>query len=491
MKVINLLPNESKTCLLITQAFHKNFCQKIIKEYQSSFNAANTHYPTSYRNNERQIVDNDNLAEMLFDSIKKYIPQNIVTKGISKEEQGEWELLELNSRIRICRYLPNQYFKKHLDGVHYQSEMKQSKLTFMIYLNGSEDFEGGKTLFFNSKEDDKVIKSYTPQVGDLIIFDHNLWHSGDIVLKGEKYILRSDIIYKKVNHIHQLSNDFCQEGHLGYIWKIIEFQDKMITGGRDKKLKIWSLEGKKLDEFQVHDNSILDIIHLTSNILVTCSRDSKIKLWNYSDNQFILIKQLQLHQGTVLSLCKINDSQFLTSGADGMVCQIDINGTLVNINKAHDEWVWKADKLNYQYYITVSEDGKMKIWDLEKKKLLNIWEGNSPINSLLAKSDGNIFIGRFDGYILHFNFVIEERKLFLLKRQKAHNGIIRSLKIDDNLLVSTGEDNKAKVWEIHSLSFIEEFTHNNFVQDSLIRNDSIITVSYDGEIKKNIKPETI
>ena len=115
--------------------------------------------------------------------------------------------------------------------------------------------------------------------GDLIIFDHNLWHSGEEVLNGEKYILRSDIIYQKIEGIEQLEEGFCAEGHLGYIWTATIIDDKLITSGRDKKIKIWSKEGNKMSEITGHGNSILSLITFDKNTIISASRDTTIKIW--------------------------------------------------------------------------------------------------------------------------------------------------------------------------------------------------------------------
>ena len=71
----------------------------------------------------------------------------------------------------------------------------------MIYLN--DDFEGGATRFF--KEDqphycpgdpDKVIYSFRPTVGDALVFNSCITHDGAKLSQGEKYILRSEVMYR-------------------------------------------------------------------------------------------------------------------------------------------------------------------------------------------------------------------------------------------------------------------------------------------------------
>ena len=67
---------------------------------------------------------------------------------------------------------------------------------------------------------------------------------------------------------------------------------------------------------------------------------------------------------------------------------------------------------------------------------------------------------------------------------KAHSGIIRSIKIlpSDNI-VTAGEDNKVKVWDI-SGNLISEFEHENFVQAvEILDQNTILSSSFDGTIK--------
>ena len=79
----------------------------------------------------------------------------------------------------------------------YVYRFRESKFTFLLYLNDYTDFRGGETLFYNTKADTIPTKTILPEKGKLVIFDHTLWHQGALVDHGNKYILRSDIIVKK------------------------------------------------------------------------------------------------------------------------------------------------------------------------------------------------------------------------------------------------------------------------------------------------------
>ncbi|WP_223164593.1 2OG-Fe(II) oxygenase [Massilia rubra] len=129
------------------------------------------------RNNDRVIFDDAALAVSLFEQARALLPASI----------GDWALTGFNERFRFYRYGPKEYFKWHTDGVYARSPDEASRLTFMIYLNG--DFEGGDTEFKT-----EFIK---PQQGAALVFPHKLPHQGTEVIDGLKYVLRTDVMYRR------------------------------------------------------------------------------------------------------------------------------------------------------------------------------------------------------------------------------------------------------------------------------------------------------
>ncbi len=478
-QIVPIFPEREMPCFLVKKAFPKAFCESIIETHKPFFRKADTHYPTSYRNNERQIKQDEQLSAALFAEIKTHIPERLQTKGIGQYEKGEWKLSGLNEKMRVCRYLPNQYFNKHLDGVHHVSPTVQSKLTFMIYLNGAEDFEGGKTLFFNSKEDDTVIASYIPEQGDLIIFDHNLWHSGDIVTSGEKYILRSDILYQKTDAPDVPQKAFCAEGHLGYIWSSGQLGDYMLTAGRDRKIKTWTLSGQKQAESIAHENSIVQLLALEDTMLLSASRDYTIKIWQVEAGQLQQRCKIKAHQGVVLCLCADGQGGFYSGGADGYIRQWNSAGELQQEIKAHDNWVWSL-ALQGKTLLSISENGELKQWSAGKE--MQCRKFDCPLTAITG-TDRQIIIGTFEGSIK-----VLTKDLEIKQTVRAHKGIIRRIKTTDQYLLTASEDGFVKVWDKGRLKAIAAFQHRNFVQDILPLKDSIISVAYDGQILKNKMP---
>lgn len=67
---------------------------------------------------------------------------------------------------------------------------------------------------------------------------------------------------------------------------------------------------------------------------------------------------------------------------------------------------------------------------------------------------------------------------------KAHEGIVRTIKLIDNGHIATGgEDNNVKIGTFNG-ELILELKHQNFVQAiEFLDNNTIISASYDGTIK--------
>jgi len=131
------------------------------------------------RNNLRVVVDDEVLARELFETIEHALPP--VLCGMRP--------VGVNERFRCYRYDPSQRFAPHYDGAFVRDAREQSLLTFMVYLN--EGFDGGRTDFHHYDV------SVVPRTGRALLFQHHLLHEGCVVTRGTKYVLRSDVMYRR------------------------------------------------------------------------------------------------------------------------------------------------------------------------------------------------------------------------------------------------------------------------------------------------------
>ncbi len=132
------------------------------------------------RNNSRVIFDDEVLAADLFERVRAALPQRL---------EQRWLLQGANERLRCYLYKPGEYFAPHFDGAFTRSRDERSLLTFMVYLNECE--LGGHTRFLDLE------LSVRPKAGTALLFNHHLLHEGAPVEAGVKYVVRSDVMYRR------------------------------------------------------------------------------------------------------------------------------------------------------------------------------------------------------------------------------------------------------------------------------------------------------
>jgi prolyl 4-hydroxylase len=142
------------------------------------------------RNNQRVIFDDKELAVNLWKRVSNYMPNTINRR----------HAIGLNERFRFYKYSPGQRFAPHKDGSYSRPNGEESYLTFMIYLNS--DFEGGETCFYlpNISSNPRTL-SVIPVTGMALYFFHELLHEGTSVTQQQKYVLRTDVMYKETLEI--------------------------------------------------------------------------------------------------------------------------------------------------------------------------------------------------------------------------------------------------------------------------------------------------
>ena len=71
-----------------------------------------------------------------------------------------------------------------------------SFLTLQLYLNDVES--GGETTFFDVTRDGKSgeVVPVLPLPGRILVFQHVILHEGSVLVKGTKYAMRTDVMYK-------------------------------------------------------------------------------------------------------------------------------------------------------------------------------------------------------------------------------------------------------------------------------------------------------
>ncbi|KAG8915479.1 hypothetical protein FRC00_003928 [Tulasnella sp. 408] len=230
---LGLRENKGKVAFIIDNALTPEDCQKLLKAAEDSapWTAAAIHggpkdqegvVIEDYRKSSRILLDNFELADFILGKLKPHMPKEALEAPESKRWQWGREgpqggnklknifkktnpiqLTRLNERLRYLKYVEGDFFESHADSSYRTPDgSERSCLTLQLYLNGSEEeLEGGATQFLSHRvQVPDIFVDVDPRPGRALIFEQtNLLHCGAKVLKGEKYTIRTDLMYKKVS----------------------------------------------------------------------------------------------------------------------------------------------------------------------------------------------------------------------------------------------------------------------------------------------------
>ncbi|MCW8132952.1 MAG: 2OG-Fe(II) oxygenase [Planctomycetota bacterium] len=137
------------------------------------------------RDNARAAFEDAEIAERIWTRVAGQ------ARELGAEAAPGAEATGLNERLRLYRYDEGQRFPPHADG-YYVRPGERSLLTLLLYLN--EGYEGGETCF--AATEFEAAQAFVPRTGAALIFPHERWHEGRPVLKGRKYVLRTDVMFR-------------------------------------------------------------------------------------------------------------------------------------------------------------------------------------------------------------------------------------------------------------------------------------------------------
>lgn len=174
-------------------------CKRLIQACENSKALGATPYSRQYRGNTRMLTTDKPLATRLWSRLECFTPRF-----------KEWRAVGLNERWRWAKYWPSDQFGRHVDAFFKRSSEEQSFLTVNIYLNGSDPtsaglptFAKGYTRFFLGEKNPHVpTHLIKPKPGRVLLFQQppcaHLRHDGESVAGGNKYLLRSDVMYTRL-----------------------------------------------------------------------------------------------------------------------------------------------------------------------------------------------------------------------------------------------------------------------------------------------------
>jgi len=203
------LPDIPVRAFWLTNVLSPEECMQYIEETErAGYTSLTSEYPSDLRSNDRLLSLSRPCAKSLFERVVPHFnTTDCLLQPMGMTGCGLWIPYGINECFRFGRTQTGCVFHAHLDGPWAPDEDRCSIYTILIYLNDSStpvSFTGGQTNFVydddgdhNTVKERPILCSITPKMGCALIFKHETLHEAVPVLSGTKYILRTEIMFRR------------------------------------------------------------------------------------------------------------------------------------------------------------------------------------------------------------------------------------------------------------------------------------------------------
>jgi WD40 repeat protein len=330
---------------------------------------------------------------------------------------GEWKIFTKDEYVIHALYLSkilhSSNFIGHLSDVFNVSISHDGKKTV-----SSADDRTIKLWDENSKNEIHSAKLNPPYGANPIEISPNV----SFFISGleKNGILISDIEnYTKISSIpgedRIITNEFTK-GDLFGIYTLFQGVLKALTITQDSKWAIgasadraafvWDLINmKQIHTFEEHDYAVLAVAVTSDKRRLFSASGNLIKIWDIQKEQLIL--SIQTGTDVIRSIALTSDEKIILSSSNNSILGWD-----VKIGAKVITLIGHSSKINMiktstraPLAISASDDGSVKVWDLNKKSCAASFTGESPMTCCAITPDGKkIIAGERSGRIHLLNF---------------------------------------------------------------------------------------
>ncbi|MBD2346623.1 WD40 domain-containing protein [Anabaena subtropica] len=247
--------------------------------------------------------------------------------------------------------------------------------------------------------------------------------------------------------------------------------EAVAAASRDKTVKILHRNGRLLNTFKGHKDSIWGVAWSPNQqMIASASKDKLVKLWNPDGK---LLHTLQGHKDGVLAVAWSSDSQAIASASkDKMVKLWSREGKLLHTLQGHTDAVnWVSFSPDGKLLASVGDDTTVKLWNREGQLLHTLKEHSRRVNGVAWSPDGQILASAsIDGTVKLWN-----RDGSLLRNLPGDGDSFISVSFSsDGQMLAASSDDKVRLWNQKGTLLMvlkgdkEELTSVTFSPDSKI-----------------------
>jgi len=221
----------------------------------------------------------------------------------------------------------------------------------------------------------------------------------------------------------------------------------LYSGGRDGTIRGWNKKGENLINLEEHVDWVNDLLYLPSGVLVSCSSDTTVKVWDMKDMLF-MSEDFIIPRSSSNTFAEHSDYvKALTAvdGRSGIVASGSLDGKII---------VWDLEKGEYQAVLGKGLQENTSIYCLASGG--KSFGSEETSDQFLLPPEGSIIAaGSSDRVISLWDTRTKTRAVKL----RGHRDIIRCLAMNEEgtILLSGSSDGSTRVWDLRNLRCMLSF----------------------------------
>jgi WD40 repeat protein len=244
-------------------------------------------------------------------------------------------------------------------------------------------------------------------------------------------------------------------GHASRVWAVACSSDGTwaASASDDLTVRIWDLRsGTCKHAIRAHDDWIRAVAFAPDcSVLASAAEDGRIFLWDIATGNCLRSFKSGISRIFSIAFCK--DGRCVAAGGAAQEIQLfsPTSGTLIGELRGHNGWLTSIVPVNTATLASCSEDGTVKLWDLERLECSATLVNNADVwcgaHSPRWKS---LLTGTEDGMLRSWNIPSRLCKAEI----RAHQGSVRSLAVNaaEDVVATTGDDGAIRLWQLPELT---------------------------------------
>uniref|UniRef100_A0A0N4Z8W0 F-box domain-containing protein n=1 Tax=Parastrongyloides trichosuri TaxID=131310 RepID=A0A0N4Z8W0_PARTI len=234
-------------------------------------------------------------------------------------------------------------------------------------------------------------------------------------------------------------------------------------------------------ELKGHEEHVITCLHVRSDIVVTCSDDNKLKIWNpYTAT---CTHTLEGHNGGVWTSQLSDDGSMLISGSTDRTVKVwcTKTGKLVHDLVGHTSTV-RCMALHGNILVSGSRDCTLRVWDIKTGELIRILQGHLAAVRCVQFDGERIVSGAYDYFVKIWSLHTGNGIHTLV----GHSNRVYSVLFDSaqDIIVSGSLDTTIIVWNaITGAALHTLFGHQSLTSGMRLNGDILVSGNADATIK--------